>query len=265
MVFGKKCVTLHPENTWESTGPSRSECAKLCDAPHDATPAGCGAKATALPAGSSRFHDKKSLMSLKHLFVYVGLILALLPAAAVAQKTVTGSASYYADKFHGRTTSDGSVYHHDSLTCAHRTLPFGTRLKVRNLANDREVIVTVNDRGPFVKGRIVDLSKAAAKEIGMLGSGLARVEVKNLGMAPGSMRNYVLPELQLPDPLTGKFYTISEWTQRKPEDREKEAASSTERNHKQFFNHYRPESRWTVQKDRNTAKAEDPRVRSRRQ
>ena len=135
MVFGKKCVTLHPENTWESTGPSRSERAKLCDAPHDATPAGCGAKATALPAGSSRFHDKKSLMSLKHLFVYVGLILALLPAAAVAQKTVTGSASYYADKFHGRTTSDGSVYHHDSLTCAHRTLPFGTRLKVRNLAS----------------------------------------------------------------------------------------------------------------------------------
>ena len=89
-----------------------------------------------------------------------------------------GVASYYHDKFHGRKTASGVRYHKDSLTCAHRTLPFGTKLKVTNLYNGDTVIVTVNDRGPFIKGRVIDLSKAAAKEIGMLGKGLQKVKIK---------------------------------------------------------------------------------------
>ena len=86
-------------------------------------------------------------------------------SSTFAQEPLTGKASYYANKFHGRRTSDGSIYHRDSMTCAHRTLPFGTILKVRNVKNGKEVIVKVNDRGPFCKGRIVDLSYAAAREL----------------------------------------------------------------------------------------------------
>ena len=91
-----------------------------------------------------------------------------------------GGASYYANKFHGRRTSSGAIYHKDSLTCAHRTLPFGTRLRVRNTRNGKEVVVKVTDRGPFCRGRIVDLSLAAAKQIDMLRAGVVRVEVTRL-------------------------------------------------------------------------------------
>ncbi len=96
-------------------------------------------------------------------------------------KPLVGKASYYAGKFHGRRTSSGEIYHQDSLTCAHRTLPFGTLLKVRNLKNNREVVVKVTDRGPFIRGRVVDLSRAAAKEIDMISAGVANVEILNLG------------------------------------------------------------------------------------
>jgi rare lipoprotein A len=89
----------------------------------------------------------------------------------------TGLASYYAHKFHGRKTASGETYHRDKLTAAHRSLPFGTRLKVTNLANGREVMVRVNDRGPFVKGRIIDLSYAAALELKMVRQGVVRVKV----------------------------------------------------------------------------------------
>ncbi len=92
-----------------------------------------------------------------------------------------GKASFYGNGFHGRITSDGSRYHKDSLTCAHRTLPFGTLLKVTNKKNGKEVVVRVTDRGPFVRGRVVDLSMAAAKELGMVSMGVAPVEVKTVG------------------------------------------------------------------------------------
>jgi len=88
-----------------------------------------------------------------------------------------GKASYYGRSMHGRRTSSGERYHNDSLTCAHRRFPFGTRLRVKNLSNGKEVIVRVTDRGPFRKGRIIDLSWAAAKKIGMLRYGIALVEV----------------------------------------------------------------------------------------
>ena len=78
-----------------------------------------------------------------------------------AQSVQTGKASYYAKKFTGRRTASGERLHHDSLTCAHRTYPFGTLLKVTNPANGKVVIVRVTDRGPYVKGRIIDLSVRA--------------------------------------------------------------------------------------------------------
>lgn len=89
-----------------------------------------------------------------------------------------GIASYYHDKFHGRTTANGEIYHKDSLTAAHRSLPFQTYVKVTNLSNNKSVIVKINDRGPFVKGRIIDVSKAAASQLGIIKQGVAKVSVE---------------------------------------------------------------------------------------
>jgi len=91
------------------------------------------------------------------------------------------TASYYAEKFHGRPTASGEVFDMYGRTAAHKTLPFGTRLHVTNTANGRSVVVTVNDRGPFVKGRQLDLSYGAAREIGMIETGTARVRVRVIG------------------------------------------------------------------------------------
>lgn len=101
-------------------------------------------------------------------------------STASAQTVLTGKASFYATKFGGRRTANGEKLHHDSMTCAHRTFPFGTRLRVKNPANGREVIVRVNDRGPFVRGRIVDLSRAAARKLGIIAQGIAMVEIERL-------------------------------------------------------------------------------------
>ena len=148
-------------------------------------------------------------------------ILSLTTTTALAQNK--GKASYYGNKFHGRRTSDGSRYHKDSLTCAHRTLPFGTLLKVRNQKNGREVVVKVTDRGPFGPGRIVDLSMAAAREIGMVQQGVVPVEVTRVGHVNDSKllmaqsdaaHETALPQAKYLDPATGKFYTMDEWTER---------------------------------------------------
>ena len=95
-----------------------------------------------------------------------------------AQSVQTGKASFYAKKFTGRKTASGERLHHDSLTCAHRTYPFGTLLKVTNPANGQSVIVRVTDRGPYVRGRIIDLSVRAAREIGIIAQGIASVVVE---------------------------------------------------------------------------------------
>lgn len=90
-----------------------------------------------------------------------------------------GIASYYAKRATGSITANGERLHHDSMTCAHRTLPFHTLLKVTNLANNRSVIVRVNDRGPYIKGRIIDLSWGAARELGMLHRGIVKVQCES--------------------------------------------------------------------------------------
>ncbi|UCC12427.1 MAG: septal ring lytic transglycosylase RlpA family protein [candidate division WOR-3 bacterium] len=89
-----------------------------------------------------------------------------------------GKASYYGDEFHGRKTSSGEVYDKWKYTCAHRELPFGTRVRVTNLSNNKTVVVRVNDRGPFVKGRVIDLSFVAAREIAMLKAGIVKVKIE---------------------------------------------------------------------------------------
>lgn len=89
-----------------------------------------------------------------------------------------GKASYYSNGLHGRRMSNGERYDCNAFTCAHRTLPFGTRLKITNPRNGKSVIVRVTDRGPFVRGRVVDLSYAAARELGTIASGVAYVKVE---------------------------------------------------------------------------------------
>ncbi len=89
-----------------------------------------------------------------------------------------GRASYYAKMFEGRKTSNGEIFKNSEYTAAHRTLPFGTLVKVTNLNNYESVLVRINDRGPFVKNRIIDLSRAAAKEIDLLHAGVAKVLIE---------------------------------------------------------------------------------------
>ena len=100
-----------------------------------------------------------------------------------------GKASFYHDKFNGRKTANGERFNQKALTCAHRTLPFGTKLKVTNLKNGKTVIVTVNDRGPFKKGRLIDMSKKAATELGFVRDGVTSVAIE-LVAEPGEMFAY---------------------------------------------------------------------------
>jgi rare lipoprotein A (peptidoglycan hydrolase) len=95
-----------------------------------------------------------------------------------------GMASYYADEFNGRKTSNGEIFDMNKLTAAHKSLPFNSVVKVTNLDNQLSVIVRVNDRGPFVEGRIIDLSLAAARSINMVGSGTAKVSVEVIEFGP---------------------------------------------------------------------------------
>ena len=109
---------------------------------------------------------------------YLVFFFILVTTLGFSQKRV--KASYYHSKFEGRKTSSGSIYRADSLTCAHKTLPFGTRLKVVNPRNNNFVIVKVTDRGPFIRGREIDLSYAAAERLGIVHQGVANVEYTKL-------------------------------------------------------------------------------------
>jgi rare lipoprotein A len=102
------------------------------------------------------------------------------PAGAVARDVQVGIASWYGPGFHGRQTASGQRYDMYAMTAAHRSLPFGTRVQVTNLENMRSVVLTINDRGPFIDGRIVDVSKRAAQQLGFERQGKARVSLQVL-------------------------------------------------------------------------------------
>ncbi|CAN7279220.1 MULTISPECIES: septal ring lytic transglycosylase RlpA family protein [Pseudomonas] len=91
-----------------------------------------------------------------------------------------GRASFYGARHHGQKTASGERFDQNALTAAHRTLPFGTRVKVTNLNNDRSVVLRINDRGPYARTRIIDVSKKAAEELGMIRSGVVPVRVESL-------------------------------------------------------------------------------------
>jgi rare lipoprotein A len=104
------------------------------------------------------------------------LVISLLSSCGYT--TRKGLASYYADSYEGKTTANGEIYRQGKITAAHKTLPFGTKVEVTNLSNNKSVVVRINDRGPFIRGRIIDLTKTAAREIDMVGAGVAKVKIR---------------------------------------------------------------------------------------
>lgn len=99
-----------------------------------------------------------------------------------------GIASWYGNEYHGRLTASGEVFDQEAMTAAHRNYPFGTRVRVTNLKNRRSVLVRINDRGPFIRGRIIDLSRGAARELNMLRDGIVPVRVEVLEWGHGQYR-----------------------------------------------------------------------------
>ncbi len=124
-----------------------------------------------------------------------------LPKNAQSGYVEEGIASWYGPDFHGKQTSNGEIYDMHGRTAAHKTLPLGVYIKVRNLANGREVEARINDRGPFVKGRIVDLSQTLAKELDFIGTGTAPVRIEALGYrdSGASGVNWRQPKSYTPD------------------------------------------------------------------
>ena len=136
--------------------------------------------------------------------------------------TETGIASWYGSKFHGRKTSDGETYNMYANTAAHKTLPMNTHLLVENLVNGRKAIVRINDRGPFVRGRIIDMTLTGARKLGMLKNGTARVRLTALGEAVESTRGGQKAERFLPyqNFKTGDFFVqVGAFTHKENADR----------------------------------------------
>ena len=140
----------------------------------------------------------------------------LLPA-----QTQKGKATYYSRRATGARTASGERLHHDSLTCAHRTHPFGTLLKVTNPSNGKDVIVKVTDRGPFARGRIIDLSWGAAKQLGILAQGVATVlvevykEARSIPYRPEETPR--LPEIEFGTTEAG-YSVVDNWASESPQE-----------------------------------------------
>jgi rare lipoprotein A len=149
---------------------------------------------------SSIPHTKKSKTGNPSSYVVAGKRYYVLDSADGFRQR--GIASWYGKKFHGRKTSSGEVYNMYAMTAAHKTLPIPVYVRVKNLSNGRSIIVKVNDRGPFIEGRIIDLSYTAAQELDITGQGTARVEIATL--KPGqnineSTTESIIRSLPLPD------------------------------------------------------------------
>jgi rare lipoprotein A len=128
------------------------------------------------------------------------------PRADAAGFRQSGLASWYGDPFHGRKTANGETYNMHGISAAHKTLPFNTVVKVRNLDNGRDIRVRINDRGPFVRNRVIDLSYGAARQIGLVGPGTARVELVALGAVTDANESVTATRTYAPvDYNSGKF------------------------------------------------------------
>ncbi len=117
------------------------------------------------------------------------IFLMLCPVLVSLGQTQTGKASFYADKFEGHPTASGEKYKHNKLTAAHKTLPFGTIVRVTNVANGNTVDVEINDRGPYIEGRVIDLSRSAAEKLGFVNLGIADVKLEIVDAGDGKSKS----------------------------------------------------------------------------
>lgn len=170
------------DGTNHAHGPPSSALQHACD----------GDRASKVNTPGGNAHDYSRLCCRNSIFVKISVmrtcifstLFTFLFAISFAQ-VQTGKASFYADKFEGTPTASGEKYRHSKLTAAHRTLPFGTRVKVTHITNQNSVEVVINDRGPYVEGRIIDLSKSAAEQLGFIHQGLADVKVEVIDAGDG--------------------------------------------------------------------------------
>jgi len=145
------------------------------------------------------------------------LLFTLMTSLTSLGQVQRGKATFYGKKATGRMTANGERLHHDSMTCAHRTYPFGTKLLVTNLQNKRQVVVRVTDRGPFAPGRIIDLSYGAARELGILSQGVASVTVEQYLPVQIPYRLQEHPAVPVtPDTIQFSFYIPQFSVLRKP-------------------------------------------------
>ena len=155
------------------------------------------------------YNCSKGLMRTLLLIVFCGALLTVgcgrkkAPAGAAMVRVKLGYqqrgiASWYGNPYHGRATASGEIYDMERLTAAHQRLPFGVTTRVENLRNGKTVDVKINDRGPFVKGRIIDLSRAAARQIDLLGPGITRVRIRVIA-APAGVRAFGEPKADVPN------------------------------------------------------------------
>ena len=156
---------------------------------------------------------------------FILLLLLLFPSGGVGgmnglvyAQAQRGKATYYSKRATGARTANGERFHHDSLTCAHRTYPFGTMLHVKNPANGKEVVVRVIDRGPFIRGRIIDLSWRAAKELGIIAQGVAMVEVQPVDAIVPYRPKELFKQLADDFEFTGISYTFIDEIKQKHEE-----------------------------------------------
>lgn len=179
-------------------------------------------------------YPNRNLMNLKLLILAVLLSFTQLSLMGQSLKkkgdTAKGEASYYHSKFHGRKTASGEIYDKFKLTAAHRTLPYGTMIKVTNLRNRRSIVIKVNDRGPYAKGRIVDLSFAAASKIDMIKEGVATVEVEIISM-PGEKTDDTKEE----EPVVKKEEPKKTETPKKTDTKKRTAVGSILKNAKDMI------------------------------
>ena len=204
-------------------------------------------------------------MQLKKFFIGVVCLLLTFTGTTFAQQNVQkGGASYYGPGFHGKRSSNGEVFNMHAMTCAHRTLPFGTTLLVRDTKTNKEVVVRVTDRGPFCRGRIIDLSYGAAKKLGMVARGTAQVEIKVLpkGVLPETLKlledpTEKMPEVEYYDPKSGNYYAWNVWAERAQvahEEAKQEAAAK--KREQEIAKAKAAKPRWHILNDKLTAKAD---------
>ena len=193
-------------------------------------------------------------MKKKRIFITLSALFLLITIAV--SQDIVGKATYYADRFHGRTTSNGQRYHTDSLTCAHLTYPFGTYLKVKNPRNGKEVVVRVNDRGPYNRHAVIDLSRAAARRIGIIQSGIAKVEITKVDAPVYDEIPIEFPDFKTESANDQRLYAVQEWDNKTKTEGRLEANAAPWRNHTPAATD--SVKRWRILPEQMTAKSNTP-------